>query len=518
MATQPHLTPAAPASGGSRLHSIAQWASVVVIFMLGVAVSISGARYVSDTEEARQLTTVPMAGDARSRAAEQPPPPAGRKTVASLAEETAGGVPKARVVLSLGLLISTLLAAYLASIIHRERVISHLVAERTRQLARSEVYQQAILRSAHYAIVSTDVNGTIRDLNPAAEEMLALPAAAAIGQWRLEQLPASEELVLRAQELSAELQEDIAPNFAVFAVPCTRAGYDDREWTFVRGDGSRVPVLLSVTALRDDDAAVSGFVGIAYDLTERQKIDQLKRDFVSTVSHELRTPLTSLRAAIGMLADGTAGELPSAASQLLHIAEQSSGRLSRLINDLLDMERIEAGQVVYHLAPVPLKDLVEQAIAANRPYAESYQVHLTRDSNCPATCPAGCKLRVDSDRFAQIMANLISNAAKFSPPGSEVHIAAHCNRQTAAIEIADRGPGIPLEFQPRLFEKFSQADSSSSRAQGGTGLGLAITKGLVEHMGGRIGFRSDPQGTTFRVEFPTAPPASVGDERPAAGH
>ncbi len=237
---------------------------------------------------------------------------------------------------------------------------------------------------------------------------------------------------------------------------------------------------------------------IARDVEEEKRIAQMKNDFVSVVSHELRTPLTSIRGSLGLIAGGVAGELPEKARALVEIASKSCERLVRLINDILDVEKIESGQVGFHFGPVELAPLIERAVADNRAYAEGYGVELRIADTAP-----GARIWGDTDRLLQVMTNLISNAVKFSPRGSAVEIAATRGTGDVRISVTDHGRGIPPEFRPRIFERFAQSDSSSTRDKGGTGLGLSISRAIIERHQGRIGFTSEPGVvTTFFCDLP----------------
>jgi len=262
-------------------------------------------------------------------------------------------------------------------------------------------------------------------------------------------------------------------------------------------DGSELPVEVFLQ-LVEEEGGKRLFVAIARDLTERRKIDKLKSDFISTVSHELRTPLTSIRGALGLVRGGVAGELPAQAKPMIEIAYNNAERLVRLINDILDMEKIESGKMHFEMKEHELMPLIEQALEANHAYGEQYRVRFTLAEKLP-----GCKVNVDADRLSQVLANLLSNAAKFSPPDDEVVVTVKAADAMTRVAVSDHGSGIPEEFRGRIFQKFSQADSSDTKKKGGTGLGLSITKAIVEKMGGVIGFDSVPgQGTTFYFELP----------------
>src|SRR6185369_6677324 len=226
---------------------------------------------------------------------------------------------------------------------------------------------------------------------------------------------------------------------------------------------------------------------VARDIEEEKRIAQMKNDFVSVVSHELRTPLTSIRGSLGLIAGGVAGELPEKARALVEIASKSCERLVRLINDILDVEKIESGKMGFYFAPIELAPLLERALEDNRAYAEGYGVVL----RITATAP-GARVWGDPDRLLQVMTNLISNAVKFSPRGGTVEVTTARGSGDVRIAVTDHGRGIPPELRPRLFEKFAQADSSSTREKGGTGLGLSISRAIIERHHGRIGFTSEP--------------------------
>lgn len=245
-------------------------------------------------------------------------------------------------------------------------------------------------------------------------------------------------------------------------------------------------------------------LAIVRDISERKAADRLKNEFVSTVSHELRTPLTSIRGSLGLVVGGIAGELPPQAKAMIEIAHKNSERLVSLVNDILDIEKIEAGKLVFHFKPLELLPLVEQAIEANRAFGQQFGVRFALHSALP-----GIRVRADADRLMQVMTNLLSNAAKFSPRDSTVAIRVEPSQRGVRVAIQDRGPGIPEAFRSRIFQKFAQADSSDTRQKGGTGLGLSIAKAIVEKHDGQIGFESEPgAGTTFFFDLPVLPEAA----------
>ncbi len=264
-------------------------------------------------------------------------------------------------------------------------------------------------------------------------------------------------------------------------------------------DGSVIPIEVEFTQLPYCSQGELTLASIV-DLSPRQELDRLRTDFVSTVSHELRTPLTSICGSLSLLQSGAMGALPDGAAAMVRIAHASGGRLVRIINDILDSGTLESGQLHLHMVSTPLLDLVRQSVELNASYAAQCQVRLSLDHNC-----ADHRVTVDPERLMQVMTNLLSNAAKFSPAGSDVRIRIIPGATTMRVEVEDSGSGIPAEFQSRVFEKFSQADGSSTRRFSGTGLGLSISRKLIEAMGGSIGFHSTAgHGSLFYVEIQRA--------------
>ena len=262
-------------------------------------------------------------------------------------------------------------------------------------------------------------------------------------------------------------------------------------------DGSGLPVLLAGAKVQEADD--HGLVWLVFqDISEQKRVARMKTEFVSTVSHELRTPLTAISGALKLMAAGKTGDLPEPARPLVTMAIRNSERLTRLINDLLDMDKLVAGKMSFEIEVQSVSDLLATALDNVATYASEQQVQLT------SRLHGEVWVKVDEHRFHQVMDNLLSNAIKFSPPGECVRLAVDVRNETVTISVSDRGPGIPQSFQGRLFEKFSQADSSDRRAKGGTGLGLAIARGLLEGMDGSIHFDTSPQGTSFYITLPRA--------------
>lgn len=258
---------------------------------------------------------------------------------------------------------------------------------------------------------------------------------------------------------------------------------------------------------------VMGFYSLGTDITEMKRMNRMKSEFVSTVSHELRTPLTSIRGSLGLITGGVAGGVPEAVRNLVDIAKNNCERLIRLINDILDSEKIESGQMRLALQVMALQPLLRQVLAANEGFASQHGV--TLQLHVP---DEPVLVNIDSDRITQVLTNLLSNAVKFSPRSAAVEVTLSMREESVHIEVRDHGPGIPDEFRPRIFQKFSQADSSDTRVKGGTGLGLAISKAIVERLGGSIGFSSTAgAGSSFFFELPPwkEAPAAVRQTAPA---
>ena len=235
------------------------------------------------------------------------------------------------------------------------------------------------------------------------------------------------------------------------------------------------------------------FVVILRDISGRKEMDRLKSEFVSTFSHELRTPLTSIRGTFGLMMGGAVGEIPEKAHELIAIAERNTLRLLELVNDILDMENIDLGRMDINLKPMDIRTLVEHAIQDNRAYAEQFGIDFVLAPDALSTTVSG-----DETRLIQVMANLLSNAAKFSPKGSEVNITVMDEDTRVKVIVSDHGQGILEDFRDQIFERFMQADSSDKRQSGGTGLGLSISAAIAEAHGGRLDFNSvTGEGSSF---------------------
>lgn len=257
--------------------------------------------------------------------------------------------------------------------------------------------------------------------------------------------------------------------------------------------------LLRSDIILDKSNAALAIMYMATDIAERKKAERMKNEFISTVSHELRTPLTSIRGSLGLIRGGVTGEVSPQTKKLVEIAYTNSERLVRLINDILDIEKIEAGKMEFHIQRTEIVPLVEKSIEMMRSYASGYNVKIILEPDYPNPTAY-----IDPDRFEQVLVNLISNAAKFSPAGNSVSVRMMMKSASVMrLSVTDHGMGIPDEYRAMMFKKFAQVDSSDSKAKGGTGLGLSISKAIVEKFGGTIDYESTlNQGSTFFIDIP----------------
>jgi signal transduction histidine kinase len=252
-----------------------------------------------------------------------------------------------------------------------------------------------------------------------------------------------------------------------------------------------------------------GVVVAFTDISERNALDRMKDEFISTVSHELRTPLTSLRAALGLVSGGALNARPEKMRQMMEIALGNTDRLVRLVNDILDLERIGSGKAELHFAQTSVDDLFRRAITKHQAAATRGNIRFNIESN-------NVIVWADPDRMLQTLDNLISNAIKFSPQAStipsEIHLTAHyVTPDEGLIEIEDHGRGIPSDKLQQIFERFKQVDASDSRTMGGTGLGLAICRSIVQQHGGHIWATSTlGEGSVFHFTLPTRPSSHLG--------
>lgn len=269
------------------------------------------------------------------------------------------------------------------------------------------------------------------------------------------------------------------------------------EKNYLHKNGDYIPVEVSGSLINIHEGQGQTWWKLVKDIREQKRIERMKSEFISTVSHELRTPLTSISGSLGLISSNVLGVLPDKVKAMLDIAYKNSQRLSFLINDLLDMEKLIAGKMSFDMSNQLVLPLVQQAITENKSYADKYFVKFVLQDEAP-----NAQIYIDPFRLQQILNNFLSNAAKYAPEKTQVDICIQAYLGWVRISVIDYGKGIPEDFKAHIFQKFSQADASNTREKGGTGLGLAISKELVQRMGGRIGFNSEVgQGTCFFAEF-----------------
>lgn len=267
-----------------------------------------------------------------------------------------------------------------------------------------------------------------------------------------------------------------------------------------RKDGAEFPLELAVSRLTFGDRIL--YTAIIRDISDRKQIEKRVSEFYSTISHELRSPLSSIRGSLGLIEGGAMGDIPEDVGELIQIAKRNCDRLMRLVNDILDAKKIEAGKLQVKKMPLQSTELVTGAIELVRPLADEAKIKISADNI------SQCEILGDSDRVVQILTNLLSNAIKYSPEGAAVEVfTAQAINGSSYLRfcVRDKGPGIASEQLGKLFSEFQQLDASNTRKVGGTGLGLAISKSLVEALDGQIGVENQPgKGATFWFELPKA--------------
>lgn len=379
------------------------------------------------------------------------------------------------------------------------------IEERTRDLKISESRQRAVLETMVDGVLVINTYGIIRSFNKAAEKMFGFAAEEVIDK-NIKMLMPEPDHSGHDQYLENYKQTGHAQIIGI-----------GREVVARRKDGAEFPMDLAVTETMIDNEVM--YTGLVRDITERKEMENIKNEFISTVSHELRTPLTSIRGSLGLLTGGAVGELPEQAKNMLNIASNNTERLLLLINDILDIEKIESGQIAFKFKPVDIMPLIKTALLENEAYGRQHEIEFKLVNVLDEA-----RVYVDPDRLMQVMNNLLSNAAKFSPQGDvvEISISRH-HDDILRVSVSDHGDGIPESFHAKLFEKFTQSDSSDTRQKGGTGLGLSISKAIIEKHGGQIGFLSrEGIGTTMYFELPEVVGKLVDDiaqpRRVSGGH
>jgi len=371
-------------------------------------------------------------------------------------------------------------------------VLAVLVAARQylaqRELAAAEAARRESERRARAIFDNAGVGITVNDLRG--------PVIVDVNQAFSEMVGYSPQ-ELRGGDFSALTHPDELEAFKSLT-PRTIDGFQ-REIRFLRRDGAALWGNLTLSLLRDEAGVPRQVIGVLQDITTRKQAEQVKDEFISVVGHELRTPLTSIRGSLGLLEGGVFGELPEEAQSMVALAVTNTDRLVRLINDILDIERMDAGRVELDLAPVKTSELLGNAMQIVQMTATQARVTLTAEVQDDLT------VSVDADRIVQVLVNLLGNAVKFSPRWSTVTITVTSEHGRALFSVKDTGRGIPADRLQSIFERFRQVDSSDAREKGGSGLGLAIARNIVEHHGGQMSVESElGQGSTFYFTLPLA--------------
>lgn len=351
--------------------------------------------------------------------------------------------------------------------------------------------QEAIFDSAKDGMIVLNPSGSIESLNPAAASMFGVAPEAMLRR----DIGSLFEIAPDRGQVETFLRR----------LTANRKAHPKQIQEFVgrRSDGASFPLEVSVSPVHLVDATL--FLAVIRDISERREVEQMKSEFVATVSHELRTPLTSIAGSLGLISGGAAGDVSAKVGRLVEIAHSNAARLVRLINDILDIEKIEAGRMPFDVRPLALRPILDEAAHQMSGFAREYDVSVQIEpfDSDPAVL-------ADEDRLMQVVSNLLSNAIKFSPRGGNVTVRVSALDRRCRISVIDRGAGIPKAFRDRIFSKFAQADASDSRQKGGTGLGLSIVREIVVRLGGSVGFESEEgKGTVFHVDLPVAVPPNM---------
>lgn len=389
-----------------------------------------------------------------------------------------------------------LLLVLIAFTLWRSMSLRRDALDQVRALARR---QKAMFDGAVDGMLWLDQQGDIIRLNPSISRMFG---------YSEEELLGKHNMVLMEEEYSHETSMAWLKSVRESGV---HGAGKRQEFTGVHADGSTFETEVAISLVPGDEHTDTRYVASIRDISHRKRAERLKTEFVSTVSHELRTPLTSIGGSLGLLLGGAAGPLETKTRHLISIAHSNCERLIRLINDILDIEKIESGKFEFDIRRMQVAPLARRTEEAMRGFAEKHEVELEVTMPPWPQCIMG-----DPDRLDQLLTNLVSNAIKHSPPGETVEV--HCGQHGgfARIEVRDRGAGIPESFRERIFGKFAMADASDSRTRGGTGLGLSIVREIAKKHAGEVGF-SDREGggTVFHVDIPLAQEQAIS-QPPAA--
>lgn len=395
--------------------------------------------------------------------------------------------------------------------------LTQLVSERTAEVYQLSALHHAIVHHAGTAIISTDTSGLIQTVNPAAEHLLNYQQDELIGKKDFMVLHDPDELASRARQLSEQVGKPVKADFDLFKVLATNQTY---ECTLLAKSGLRIPVLLTKTALRDEAGGVTGYIGMATDITSQKKIElvlqeslqreqelnRLKSQFVSTASHEFRTPLMTIQSSVDMihwyLKASPAGNHPNI-DEHLGVIQAEIHNFSDLLSDILTLGKSEAGKVSFRPQWVDIEALCQQVIATHFSQRKDH-----RSVQLLVSGPPG-QVWVDAKLISHVLINLLANAFKFSQEDAELHLIR--SEADVCLQIIDKGIGIPSADLPSLFEAFFRAQNTT--AIQGTGLGLTIARQFIDLHGGKLKVQSqEHQGTTFTIFLPIGPKGVVESE------
>jgi PAS domain S-box-containing protein len=370
--------------------------------------------------------------------------------------------------------------------VNGRKLLVHIVRDITARKRAEENLRQAAVVYDNIAegIMVTDTQGTIQSVNPAFSRITLYPREEVIGR---------NPRLLQSGRHDREFYE------AMWGALLETGRWQGEIWNR-RKNGELYPQWLNISAIKDERGRTINYIGVTWDITELKASERKKEEFMAAVSHELRTPLTSVLASLGMLMQGDGGPVPERAQTLVRMAYSNSGRLVRLMGDILDIERLSAGEMRFEFEPLELMPLVEQTIESSRVLLERPGSAIRIDM--VETLP-GVRVSADAERLMQALANLLSNAAKFSPPDGRIEISVGRHGDRVRIAVTDHGPGIPEAFGSEVFKKFARAGVPNMQHKGGIGLGLSIAREIVVKHGGRIDYESEPGvRTTFFIDLP----------------
>lgn len=383
--------------------------------------------------------------------------------------------------------LKTIYSSIEQKVVERTRDLeeANLLLSRTKEIVDEEKDRlEGVLNSTKEGIIMINPAGGLVFANRSFYEIFAFCAGGE--SWNIRELLARKEIFQEPEKYLGELEsltekpEEVHSGQMTMVLPSLRII-----------DWFSAPI-------KEDKGRNLGRIIAFRDITREKEVERMKDEFVSIVSHELRTPMTSLSGSLSLVLDGTVGEINEDQKDLLEIAKNNTTRLIRLINDILDISKIEAGKIKMKQETVKMENIITDSMAGVKSFADSYQAVVK--SEIPAGLP---EITADHDRLIQVVTNLLSNAIKFSPPNGTVLTRAWVDEEKMYVSVKDEGSGIPPEHHEKIFEKFQQVDSSSSRAKGGTGLGLPICRAIIQELSGRLWLESEPgKGATFIFYLP----------------